>query len=185
MNADVTTSTLVPRALSWHERSPQPELGVADHKKKEQGEITVATNRKARHNFEILDTWEAGLVLVGSEVKSLRAGTITIGDGYVIDQGQELWLVNVHIHEYPQANRQNHEPMRRRKLLLHRHEVSAILREIREKGRTVVPLRFYFKDGRCKVEIGSAVGKKLHDKRADLKERDAKRELARARDQDE
>lgn len=149
-------------------------------KKKESADITVATHRKARHLFEILETWEAGLVLTGSEVKSLRAGTITIGDGYVIDHGDELWLVNVHIHEYPQANRMNHEPMRRRKLLLHRHEVDAILRELREKKRTVVPLRFYFKGGRCKVEIATAVGKKLHDKREDLKDRDAKREVARA-----
>ena len=153
---------------------------MADHKK-DKGDIVVATNRKARHQFEVLETWEAGLVLVGSEVKSLRAGTVTIGDGYVIDHDSELWLVNVHIHEYPQANRQNHEPMRRRKLLLHRHELTAILRELNEKQRTVVPLRFYFKEGRCKVEIGTAIGKKMHDKREDLKERDAKRDLARAK----
>lgn len=154
--------------------------------KKDKADTVVATNRKARHQFEILETWEAGLVLVGSEVKSLRAGTVTIGDGYVVDHGgDELWLVNVHIHEYPQANRQNHEPMRRRKLLLHRHELTNILREIREKQRTVVPLRFYFKGGRCKVEIGTAIGKKLHDKREDLKERDAKRDLARAKSQRE
>jgi SsrA-binding protein len=143
------------------------------------GDRTVATNRRARHNFEILETWEAGLVLLGSEVKSLRAGAVSIGDGYVIDQRDELWLVNVHVDEYAQANRLNHEPMRRRKLLLNRHEIVAILREIREKGRTIVPLRFYFKEGRCKVEIGSAVGKKLHDKRHDLKERDLRRELDR------
>lgn len=155
---------------------------MAEHKK-DTGDTVVATNRKARHQFEILETWEAGLVLVGSEVKSLRAGTVTIGDGYVIDHGDELWLLNVHINEYPQANRQNHEPMRRRKLLLHKHELAAILRELREKQRTVVPLRFYFKGGRCKVEIGTAIGKKLHDKREDMKERDAKRDLARAKSQ--
>ena len=149
--------------------------------KKDTGDTVVATNRKARHQFEILETWEAGLVLLGSEVKSLRAGTVTIGDGYVIDHGDELWLLNVHINEYPQANRQNHEPMRRRKLLLNRNELAAILRELREKQRTVVPLRFYFKGGRCKVEIGTAIGKKMHDKREDLKERDAKRDLARAK----
>ena len=151
--------------------------------KKDTGDTVVATNRKARHQFEILETWEAGLVLLGSEVKSLRAGTVTIGDGYVIDHGDELWLLNVHINEYPQANRQNHEPMRRRKLLLNRNELAAILRELREKQRTVVPLRFYFKGGRCKVEIGTAIGKKLHDKREDMKERDAKRDLARAKSQ--
>lgn len=150
-------------------------------RKTNKGDVTVATNRKARHQFEILETWEAGLVLLGSEVKSLRAAAITIGDGYAIDHDGELWLVNVHINEYPQANRMNHEPMRRRKLLLHRHELEKILREIREKQRTIVPLRFYFKEGRCKVELGLAVGKKLHDKREDLKERDAKREVARAR----
>lgn len=152
---------------------------VADQKT-DKGDVTVATNRKARHEFEILETWEAGLVLLGSEVKALRAATITIGDGYAIDHDGELWLVNVHINEYPQANRMNHEPMRRRKLLLHKHELEKILREIREKQRSVVPLRFYFKGGRCKVELGLAVGKKLRDKRADLKERDAKREVARA-----
>ncbi|MBL8786995.1 MAG: SsrA-binding protein SmpB [Deltaproteobacteria bacterium] len=153
-------------------------------KDKEKGaDVTVATNRKARHEFEILETWEAGLVLMGSEVKSLRAGTVTIGDGYVLDQGEELYLVNVHIHEYPQANRMNHEPMRRRKILLNRHEIDEILRQIREKGRTCIPLRFYFKDGNCKVEIGLAVGKKTHDKRQDLKEKDSKREMARARSQ--
>ena len=154
---------------------------MAEQRKKSSEETTVATNRKARHHYEILETWEAGLVLTGSEVKSLRAGTITIGDGYVIDRGDELWLVNVHINEWPQANRFNHEPTRPRKLLLHRHEVAAILRELNEKSRPCVPLRFYFKGGRCKVEIGVGVGKKLHDKRADMKERDAKLELARAK----
>ncbi len=142
---------------------------------------TVATNRKARHEFEIDETWEAGLVLLGSEVKSLRDAAVTIGDGYVADYGDELFLCNVHIHEYPQANRQNHEPLRRRKLLLKKNEIEDITRLIREKGRTCVPLRFYFKNGRCKVEIGAAVGKKQHDKREDLKSKDAKREMDRVR----
>lgn len=143
-------------------------------------ETTVATNRKARHEFQIEDTWEAGLVLRGSEVKSLRAGTVTIGDGYVVDQGEELWLVNVHINEYPQAGRMNHAPMGRRKLLLNRREIDEILRQIREKGRTCIPLRFYFTDkGRCKVEIGTATGKKQHDKRETLKQNDARREIDR------
>lgn len=114
-------------------------------------------------------------------MKSLRAGSASIGDGYVVDQGDELWLVNVHIDEYPQANRLNHEPRRRRKLLLHRKEIEAVLRDIRQRGRSVVPLSLYFKNGRCKVEIGSAVGKKLHDKRRDLKERDVQRDMERER----
>ncbi|MCC6625742.1 MAG: SsrA-binding protein SmpB [Deltaproteobacteria bacterium] len=141
---------------------------------------TVATNRKARHDFEIEETWEAGLVLLGSEVKSLRDGAVTIGDGYVADFGDELFLVNVHINEYPQANLHNHEPLRRRKLLLKRNEIEDITRLLHEKGRTCIPLRFYFKKGRCKVELGAAVGKKLHDKRADLKSKDARREIDRA-----
>jgi len=150
---------------------------VKDPKK---SETTVATNRKARHEFQIEDTWEAGLVLRGSEVKSLRAGTVTIGDGYVVDQGEELWLVNVHINEYPQAGRMNHAPMGRRKLLLNRREIDEILRQMREKGRTCIPLRFYFTDkGRCKVEIGTATGKKQHDKRETEKERDWQRERQR------
>ena len=152
---------------------------MKDEKKSE--EKVVATNRRARHEFQIDDTWEAGLVLLGSEVKSMRDGAVTIGDGYVIDFGSELYLVNVHIHEYPQANKQNHEPLRKRKLLLHRREVAEILEQIRAKGRTCVPLRFYFRNGRCKVELGSAVGKKLHDKREDLKSKDAKREMDRAK----
>lgn len=145
-------------------------------------ETTVATNRKARHEFQVEDTWEAGIVLRGSEVKSLRDSTVTIGDGYVIDHGEELWLVNVHINEYPQAGRMNHLPMARRKLLLNRREIDEILRQMREKGRTCIPLRFFFtKQGRCKVEIATATGKKQHDKREDLKTRDAKREIDRVK----
>ncbi len=143
-------------------------------------ESTVATNRKARHEYQIEDTWEAGLVLKGSEVKSLRAATVTIGDGYVVDQGEELWLVNVNINEYPQAGRMNHNPMSRRKLLLHRREIDEILKQMREKGRTCIPLRFFFTDkGRCKVELGTAIGKKQHDKRETLKQNDARREIDR------
>lgn len=148
--------------------------------RKKTGETTVATNRKARHEYHIEDTWEAGIVLRGSEVKSLRAGTVTIGDGYVVDQGEELWLVNVHINEYAQAGRMNHAPMARRKLLLNRREIDEILEQIRQKGRSCIPLRFFFTDkGRCKVEIGTATGKKSHDKREDLKSRDARREIDR------
>lgn len=143
--------------------------------------IVVATNRKARHEYAIEDTFEAGLVLTGSEVKSLRAGTVTMGDGYVVEHGGELYLVNVHINEYPQAGRMNHLPTGRRKLLLHRREIAQIVEEMHQRGRSCIPMRFYFKKGRCKVELAIATGKKLHDKREDMKDRDAKRELDRVK----
>lgn len=149
--------------------------------KEHSGDKTVATNRKARHEYFIEQTWEAGLVLVGSEVKSLRDGAVTIGDGYVAMQGGELFLFNVHIQEYAQASRLNHEPLRKRKLLLKRNQIEEIGKLLHEKGRTCIPLRFYFKNGRCKVELGAASGKKLHDKREDLKSKDAQREMDRAR----
>lgn len=145
------------------------------------GDGDVATNRKARHAYAIEQTWEAGLALRGSEVKSLRAAAVTIGDGFVIEDGGELWLMNVHVNEYAQANQHNHEPMRKRKLLLHRSEIEAITKQIQERGRTCVPLRFYFERGLAKVEIATCVGKKLHDKRESLKEKDAKRDMDRAR----
>ncbi len=143
--------------------------------------ITVATNRKARHEYAVEDTWEAGIVLTGSEVKSLRAGTVTMGDGYVVEHHGELYLVNVHINEYPQAGRMNHLPTGRRKLLLHRAEIEKITSEMHERSRSCIPLRFYFKKGRCKVELATATGKKLHDKREDMKDRDAKREIDRVK----
>jgi len=149
--------------------------------KRTEGDKTVATNRKAHHEYHIEETWEAGLVLLGSEVKSLREGNVTIGDGYVGEQRGELFLYNVHIQEYRQANRHNHEPLRWRKLLLKRAQIDEISRLLHEKGKTCIPLRFYFKNGRCKVELGSAVGKKLHDKREDMKSKDAKREMDRVK----
>ena len=145
------------------------------------GDGDVATNRKARHEYAIEQTWEAGLSLTGSEVKSLRAAGVTIGDGFVSEQNGELWLVNVHINEYVQANQHNHDPVRRRKLLLHKPEIEAIAKQIAERGRTCVPLRIYFENGFAKVEIGTGQGKKLHDKRESMKERDAKRDMDRAR----
>ncbi|MFO0748719.1 MAG: SsrA-binding protein SmpB [Myxococcota bacterium] len=148
---------------------------------KQTGDKTVATNRKAHHEYTVEETWEAGIVLLGSEVKSLRDGAVTIGDGYVLDHDDELYLYNVHIQEYAQANRMNHEPLRRRKLLLKRGEIDEIKKLLREKGRSCVPLRFYFKNGRCKVEIAAASGKKLHDKREDMKSKDAQREMDRAK----
>jgi len=145
-------------------------------------EITdVAVNRRARHEFEIEETFEAGIMLAGSEVKSLREGSVTLGEGYVTAIGIELFLVNVHISEYAQANRNNHVPVRTRKLLLHRREIERIRESIEEKGRTCVPLRIYFKRGLAKVELGLGRGKKTWDKRHDLKERDAQREMDRAR----
>lgn len=147
----------------------------------ESGDRVAATNRRAHHDYAIGDTWEAGLMLVGSEVKSLREGLANLTDGYVMVRRGELWLVNVHIQEYAKANRFNHEPTRARKLLLHAREIDDIIREIEEKHRVCVPLRIYFKGGRAKVEIGTGTGKKLHDKRQTIKEKDAERELQRAR----
>lgn len=147
--------------------------------KKTEGELVVATNRRARHDYTIEAIWEAGLMLVGSEVKSLREGTANLGDGYVMDRNGELWLLNVHVQEYKHANRFNHEPMRPRKLLLNARELEEIGRQMHEKNRVCVPLRIYFKEGRAKVEIGTGVGKKLHDKRETIKERDADREMLR------
>ncbi len=144
-------------------------------------ERVVATNRRARHDYAIDETWEAGLVLQGSEVKSLRAGRVTLAEGYVAELDDELWLINVHIAEYAFANRHNHEPTRRRKLLLHRREIDRISHRMATKGLSCIPLRIYFKGGRAKVEIGLGRGKRRYDKRHDLKARDAQREMAEAR----
>ena len=148
---------------------------------KDPNEKDVAVNRRARHEFEIEETFEAGLVLVGSEVKSLREGSVTLGEGYVTAIGDDLYLVSIHISECAFANRNNHEPIRTRKLLLHRREIERIAEALEEKGRTCVPLRIYFKRGLAKVELGLGRGKKNWDKRQDLKERDANREMDRAR----
>jgi SsrA-binding protein len=140
----------------------------------------IATNRKARHRYAIEETLEAGLVLVGSEVKSLREGHVTFGDGYVDVRKGELWLANIHIHEYVFANRLNHEPTRGRKLLLKRTEIKRVTKRLQEKGYTGVPLQLYFKGGRVKVEIGLGRGKRMADKREDVKARDAQRDIDRA-----
>ena len=140
----------------------------------------IATNRKARHTYAIEDTIEAGLVLVGSEVKSLREGRVAFADGYVDVQGGEVWLANVNIHEYPFANRNNHEPTRSRKLLLRKSEARRMVKRIQEKGYTAVPLKLYFKAGRIKVELGFGRGKRQVDKRQDARARDAARDVARA-----
>jgi|SRR6187402_3103057 len=140
----------------------------------------VATNRSARHDYFIDDTFEAGIVLTGTEVKALRMGRATIGDGYVHVEGGEAWLENVHIPEYVQGTWTNHAPKRKRKLLLHGHEIDELMIRTREKGHTIVPLRLYFVEGRAKIEIGIGRGKKLYDKRQTLKEQQATREAQSA-----
>jgi SsrA-binding protein len=140
----------------------------------------VATNRKARHEYHFLDTYEAGLVLQGSEIKSIRAGRVSLQEGFVSFEGGEAWLVNVHIAPYDPASRQGHEPRRRRKLLLHRREINRLSSQVQEKGHTVIPTRLYLKEGRAKIEIALAKGKKLHDKRQTLAERESKRQVERA-----
>jgi SsrA-binding protein len=140
----------------------------------------VATNRKARHEYHFDDTYEAGLVLMGTEIKSIRAGQVSIQEGFVLFEGGEAWLVNVHIAQYDPASHQNHDPRRRRKLLLHRREINRLESRAREKGFTVIPTRLYLKDGRAKVEIALARGKKLYDKRQAIAERDSKRQMDRA-----
>ncbi|MEN9970149.1 MAG: hypothetical protein RLZZ229_357 [Actinomycetota bacterium] len=147
---------------------------------KERGQKVVASNRKARHDYHILDVYEAGLVLTGPEVKSLRAGRASLIDGFGSIEGGEAWLENVHIPEYTQATWNNHPARRRRKMLLHGHEIYKLMGKIKESGLTLVPLSIYFKDGRAKVEIALARGKKEYDKRQTLKEAQDKRETARA-----
>jgi SsrA-binding protein len=140
----------------------------------------VATNRKAYHEYQFHDTYEAGLVLVGSEIKSIRAGRVSLQEGFVLLENGEAWLVNVHIAHYEPASRQNHDPKRRRKLLLHRREIERLQSRVQEKGYTVVPTRLYLKDGRAKVEIALARGKKLYDKREAIAKRDSQRQVERA-----
>lgn len=140
----------------------------------------VATNRKASHQYQFHDRFEAGMVLLGSEIKSIRAGRVSLQDGYVLFEGGEAWLVNVHIAPYDPANRQNHAPRRRRKLLLHRREIDRLRSRVVERGYTVVPTKLYLTGGRAKVEIALARGKKQYDKRQDLAQRDSKRQVERA-----
>ena len=147
---------------------------------KEQGHKPIAQNRKARHDYHIEDTWEAGLVLMGTEVKSLRQGRASLVDGFAEIDDHEIWLHGVHIPEYSQGTWTNHTARRRRKLLLNRAEIDKIERKVNDKGYTLVPLQLYFKDGRAKVEIGLARGKKAYDKRHALAERQASREQEQA-----
>lgn len=147
-------------------------------KRDEDGLKIIARNRRAFHEFEILDTWEAGIVLVGTEVKALRAGRVNLGDAYAELKAGEAWLLKLHIGPYDMGNRENHDPFRRRKLLLNRRELRKLAPKLEEGGKTLVPLKIYFKDGLVKVEIALARGKKLYDKRASKAQQDVTRRLA-------
>ncbi|TQS42869.1 SsrA-binding protein SmpB [Cryptosporangium phraense] len=147
---------------------------------RETGRKVIASNRKARHDYTVLDTWEAGIVLTGTEVKSLRAGRASLVDGFALVDDGEIYLHGVHIPEYVAGTWTNHAPRRVRKLLLHRAEIEKLIGKIKEGGLTLVPLSMYFSDGRAKVEIALARGKKAWDKRQDLAKRDSDREIARA-----
>ncbi|MBP1686795.1 MAG: SsrA-binding protein [Deltaproteobacteria bacterium] len=140
----------------------------------------ITVNRRARHDFHIEETFEAGLVLTGSEVKSLRAGKAQLKDSYGRIERGEVWLFNAHISPYAAAAQFGHEPTRSRKLLLHHRQIAHLIGKVKERGLTLVPLRLYFKDGRAKVELALARGKKLYDKREATKEREVKREMDRA-----
>lgn len=147
---------------------------------RETTEKTVTVNRRARREYFIDESFEAGMVLLGSEVKSLRDGRANLADSYArVDKGQ-VYLVNSHISPYPAANMFNHEPTRPRKLLLHKREIMRLTGKVKERGLTLIPLKLYFKDGRAKVELGLARGKKLYDKRATVKEKMVRREMERS-----
>ena len=141
---------------------------------------TIAINRKAYHDYYIQDSVEAGIVLVGTEIKSIRAGGANLRDAYARPEGGELWLLNAHIARYEAGNIYNHEPRRPRKLLLHRDQIDRLISSVAQKGLTLVPLKLYLKNGIAKVELGIARGKKLHDKRESIARREAEREIERA-----
>jgi SsrA-binding protein len=140
----------------------------------------VAQNKKAYHDFFIEETYETGIVLQGTEIKSIRAGKVNLKDSYARIQNGEAWLYSMHVSPYEQGNRYNHDPLRPRKLLLHKREINKLLGETKEVGYALVPLKLYLKNGYCKVLLGLAKGKKNYDKREDLKKKEAKREIERA-----
>jgi SsrA-binding protein len=146
----------------------------------ESGIKQIAANRKAYHDYFVDETYEAGVALVGTEVKSLRAGRVNLRDSYAELRGDELYLVGVHIGAYEQGNVWNHEPLRARKLLMHRKEIDRIMIKVKERGYTLVPTKLYFKGSRVKIELGLARGKRQYDKRTDLARRDAQRDVERA-----
>lgn len=147
---------------------------------KEPAVESVARNRHARHEYQVLETWEAGIVLAGTEVKSLREGKVNISDAYGIVRDGEVYLLNMNISPYARGGYVNHEPTRLRKLLLHAKEIRRLIGGVERQGLTLVPLEVYFKNGRAKVRLALAKGKKLHDKREDSRKRDAERDMARA-----
>ena len=144
------------------------------------GTKTIVQNRKARYDYAILDTYEAGIELLGTEVKSLRQGRANIKDSYARVEDGEAFLHNLHISEYTQGNRYNHDPVRKRRLLLHKHEINRLRVRVDERGLTLVPLRLYFRRGKAKVELGVARGKREYDRRHDIARREARREMERA-----
>ncbi|MFI5284310.1 MAG: SsrA-binding protein SmpB [Candidatus Dormibacterales bacterium] len=146
----------------------------------EERQRDVAVNRRAYHDYFVDEKYECGLMLTGTEVKSMRAGRCNLRDGFVRLDGHEAWLENVHVSPYAQGNLMNHDPLRPRKLLLHRKEISTLIGKVRQKGYTLIPLRVYFARNHAKVEVGLCRGKRQYDKREAIAERDAKREIARA-----
>ena len=147
---------------------------------KKKGEDTIAVNRRARFDYEIDETIEAGLVLRGTEVKSLRAGKASIAEAFATVRGNEAWLVQAHIPKYEFGNKANHDPTRQRKLLVHRREIERMAKFTQEQGRTLVPMKLYWKDGNAKLLVGLGVGKATHDKRQDMARKDAQRQISRA-----
>lgn len=170
------------RAVSLGSPGPYASRRLSDRRDvaREQGNKVIARNRRARHDYVIEDVFEAGIALTGTEVKSLRAGRASLTDGFALVSDGEVWLHNVHIPEYTQGTWTNHLPRRTRKLLLHRGEIERLVRQTSEQGLTLVPLSMYFKDGKVKVELALARGKRTYDKRQDLARRDAAREVERA-----
>lgn len=140
----------------------------------------VARNRKARHDYFVLETLEAGIALKGTEIKSIRAGQISLKEAYVRVNGEEAWLVNAHVAPYDPASRENHDPLREKKLLLHKREIENLYAEVRQKGTTIIPLQVYLRNGKAKVEIGVVKGNRKYDKREAIKKRDAQRDIDRA-----
>ncbi len=140
----------------------------------------IARNRKAHHDYFIIETFEAGVSLVGSEIKSIRAGQISIKEAYIKVDGEEAWLINSHISPYDPASRENHDPKRERKLLLHKKEIYKLWDTVKQKGNTIIPLQVYLKSGKAKVEIAIAKGKKNYDKRQAIARKDAQRDIERA-----
>jgi len=148
---------------------------------RDDGVKQVAVNRRARHDYDIIETFEAGLVLTGSEIKSIRAGRVNLREGYAQVKGGEIWLYDVHIAPYTRGGYSNHDPKRPRKLLLHRDEINRLAGQVSQRGYTIVPLRLYLRRGKAKVEIGLGKGRKTYDKRQKIAARDAQREIERAR----